>query len=80
MLRIAYVVAKKKVPPELIFNCDQTAVHFVPTNKRQYAKKGSKTVTSIGADDKRCITAHLCCSMSGAMLPPQLVFGGKSAK
>jgi hypothetical protein len=39
---------------------------------------GAKQVEIIGIEDKRQITALLSCTMSGDLLPPQLLYQGKT--
>ena len=40
--------------------------------------KGSKQVDIAGIDDKRQITALLTISKSGVLLPPQVLYAGKT--
>src|SRR4051812_14598868 len=67
-----------KVHPVLIVNADQTGVHLCPSDKFTYAAAGSKSVSVIGAEDKRQITAVVASSLSGDLLPLQLIFQGKT--
>ena len=39
---------------------------------------GTKQVSIIGLEDKREMTVLLCCTQSGGLLPPQLVYAGKT--
>jgi hypothetical protein len=41
-------------------------------------EKGSKQVKMVGLNDKRQITALLACTKSGKLLPPQLIYAGKT--
>lgn len=59
---------------------DETGVRIVPSNDSTMARKGSKQVEIIGLDDKRQITAVMACSLTGELLPLQLVYGGKTEK
>ena len=59
---------------------DETGVRIVPSNDSTMTKKGSKQVEIIGLDDKRQITAVMACSLTGELLPIQLVYGGKTEK
>ena len=68
------------VPARQVINADQTAVHLCPVSKKTLAVKGSKSVTALGAEDKRIITAMLACTAGGNMLAPQLVFEGKTTR
>jgi predicted nucleic acid-binding protein len=78
--RIAVNVKQYSVHPSLIINMDQTGLHLVPSSTRTYAWKASKEVPVIGAEDKRQITCCIASSMSGHMLPLQLIFTGKTKK
>jgi len=76
--RIAVAMQLYKVHPALIVNADQTGVHLCPSDKFTYAVTGSKSVSVIGAEDKRQITAVVASSLSGDLLPLQLIFQGKT--
>ena len=43
-------------------------------------KKGKKRIEINGLRDKRQITAVMCGSLVGEVLPPQLIYGGKTAR
>lgn len=66
------------VPPPLIINFDQTNANFVPVSEWTLAKEGSKQVSIVTIDDKREMTVLLSCSMSGELLPPQLIYAGRT--
>lgn len=75
--RIAYLVEQYYIPPDLIINFDQTGLHLQPTaGTSTFEVKGSKLVPVEGADDKRAITAVIGSTMSGLLLPLQLIFQG----
>lgn len=76
--RIAVLVKQYKIPADLIINFDQTGVHLVPSSNSTYAVKGSKHVSIINSDDKRQITAIIASTPSGYLLPPQIIFQGKT--
>ncbi len=67
------------IPPELIFNWDQTGISLVPGSSWTMELKGSKRVEIAGSGDKRQITALLCGTMAGEFLPPQLIYQGKTS-
>ena len=50
---------------------------WVPVNLWTLAEHGSKPVSIVGKDDQREITIPLAVSMSGTLLPPQLIYAGK---
>jgi hypothetical protein len=59
---------------------DQTGVHLVPSSNWTFEAVGSSSVAVIGAEDKRQITACIASSLSGELLPLQLIFQGKTAR
>ena len=77
--RISIVVAKHKIPMELVFNMDETGMKLFPGGKRTYAKKNSKDVKVHGLGDKKEVTVTFCIilSYSGEVLTPHLIFAGK---
>jgi hypothetical protein len=76
--RIGFFMQVYKVHPSLVVNMDQTGVHLAPVDNRTYASRGAKEVSLIAADDKRQITACIASSLDGDLLPPQLIFQGKT--
>ena len=62
----------------LLINFDQTGVHLVPKSNYTFAPRGSNSVPTIGAEDKRQITAIVASSADGDLLPLQLIFSGKT--
>ena len=72
------VVEMEEIPPQLIFNWDQTGLHLVPTSNWTMAKKGSKRVEMKGLEDKRQITGVFCGTLCGEFLPMQLIYKGKT--
>ncbi|ELT87687.1 hypothetical protein CAPTEDRAFT_199284 [Capitella teleta] len=75
-----FVHAARDIPPEMIVNFDQTGLSIVPTSSWTLAEKGAKQVEIVGLDDKRQITALLGCSLTGDLLPLQLIYTGKTDK
>ena len=76
--RVTSVIAEDKIPQDLIINWDQTAAKFVPTSEWTMAEEGSRQVEVFGLEDKREMTVLLTCTLSGTLLPPQLIYGGKT--
>ena len=76
---IAVIVATYKIPYALIFNIDQTPSKFITTSKVTMAEKGSKHVVA-GSNDKRAITLTLIETLSGDILPFQVIYQGKTAR
>eukprot|EP00117_Sycon_ciliatum_P041057 scpid90355/ scgid30092/ Pogo transposable element with KRAB domain len=78
--KVASVVAENDVPPTMVVNCDQTGAKMVPVNKWTMAEQGSRQVDIVGLDDKREMTALLGVSAAGQVLPPQLIYAGKTTR
>ena len=66
------------VPPDLIINWDQTGSKLVPVSSWTMAKEGSKQVLVVGKEDKREIMVLLAITASGTLLPPQVIYQGKT--
>ena len=78
--RIGRRVRKLDIPDELIINWDQTAVEVIPCGNWTMNERGEKQVEIKGIDDKRQYTALLACSLSGEMLPPQIIYQGTTER
>ena len=74
------VVAMDEIPMELIINFDQTGIRYVPVSDWTMAEEGAKRVELLGKDDKRQLTAVFAGSTSGELLPPQLIYQGKTTR
>jgi len=77
---ISKVVTDNDIPLDLVLNLDQTPLSYVSPGKYTFCLKGSKTVPIKGVDDKRQITATFTVSASGAFLPIQLIYQGKTKR
>ena len=71
-------IHKYKVPDELIINWNQTSVDVVPASNWTMNLRGEKQVPVKGTDDKRQYTSLLACTLSGQLLPPQIIYQGKT--
>ena len=80
LYNIAEVVLRYSIPDALIINVDQTPSKYVCVDKTTMAEKGSKHVSKRGSDDKRAITATLSETLSGQILPFQLIYTGKTKR
>ena len=78
-LRIAYSVKDHDIPSPLVVNSDQGQMEYAPGSSVTYAPKGSKQVTTLGAEDKRAITMFLSVSNDGTLLPIQTIYKGLSS-
>ena len=76
--RIKRAVMRHDIPKRLIINIDQVGFQMVPRGDFTMAPRGAKQVCQIGAKDKRMITGLLGCTMTGRLLPPQLIYKGKT--
>ncbi|CAG2257650.1 SF4 [Mytilus edulis] len=76
--KINNVREKHNIPDNLIINWDQTGCQLVPGGDWTMEKEGTQQISISGLDDKRQITLLLAVSMSGDLLPPQLIYPGKT--
>lgn len=75
--RIAQLMARYDVPPQLVINTDQTGLILIPAANYTYESRQSKFAAVIGAEEKRAITAVVGSSLAGMLLPLQLIFQGQ---
>ena len=61
---------------ELVVNADQTGLNYLTVSRTGRFFKGAKEVLRLANDDKRQLTAVLAGSVSGQLLPPQLIYTG----
>ena len=80
LAEVASTVQMEEIPPELIFNWDQTGIHLVPVASWTMERQGAKHVEVAGITDKRQITAVFCGSLVGEFLPVQLIYPGKTKR
>ena len=71
-------VVKYKIPDELILNFDQTGVSIVPVSNWTLESEGSQQVEITGLEDKRQVTVLLAETLAGDLLPPQVIYEGKT--
>ena len=67
------------IPDERIINVDQTPSKYMPTSSVTTAEKNSKHVPKQEVDDKCAITLKLAKTLSGDMLPFQMIYTGKTS-
>jgi len=77
---IAKTVKDCSIPKSMMVNFDETGVNVVPASNWTLHEQGAKQVPITGIDDKRQITAVLANTPTGVLLPPQLIYGGKTDK
>ena len=78
--KVAEAVSTFHIPPTMVVNCDQTGSKMVLVNPWSLAAEGSKQVAVVGLDDKREITVLLSVSLDGQLLPPQVIYAGKTPR
>ena len=66
--------------PCQIYNCDEIGIPLDPAPPKVIARKGQKHTQSITTGNKTQITVLSCCSASGHVLPPMIVFDRKTLK
>ena len=76
--RVSSVVCQYKIPSALIINFDQIGVPIVPVSNWTMELQGSKQVEITGLDDKRQLTVALAETLAGTLLPPQVIYQGKT--
>ena len=76
--RIQDEVVTHSIPSELLINWDQTGSKLVPVSCWTMAEQGCTQVPVVGKEDKREITVVLAVTASGTLLPPQLIYQGKT--
>ena len=77
---IASAVKTHDIPSDLIINIDETGLRVVPVDKWTLDRKGVEQVALTGQEDKREITCVLGCTLSGKLLPPQVIYQGMTER
>ncbi|KAG6914641.1 hypothetical protein DXG01_016182 [Tephrocybe rancida] len=75
-----FEIKEEDVPPELLVNSDQTQAVFAPGDKMTWAETGAKQVSVISGDEKRVFTVLVSVSCSGAVLPLQAIYTGRTVR
>ena len=58
------------IVPQIVINMDQTAINLVPSSSWTMDEQGKNKIV---IKDKRQITAFVAVTLSGMLLPPQLL-------
>ena len=74
------IVEMEEIPPELIFNWDQTCIKIVPSSLWTMKQQGARRVETVGNSDKRLITAVVCGTLVGEFLPIQVIYNRKTSR
>ena len=77
---IVQKINEHKIPSSMIINLDQTPSKFVSCCNKTLTKKGCKSVPIVGSTDKRMISETFSITLTGKLLPIQLIYGGKTNK
>ena len=72
------IVKMEYILDELILNWDYTPINIVLGSSWTMAQKGAKRIEMVALHDKRQITAVVCGTLSGNLLPLQLIYTGKT--
>ena len=78
--QIKRAVTDAKIPPPLIINWDQTGVNVVPASQWTQEEQGSSRIEVAGVGDKRQITITVAGTLSGTLLPFQVLYEGKTER
>ena len=78
--RIKTAVFENKIVPQLVINWDETAIRLIPYSDWTMEEQGKSKISIKGLNDKREITALLSVTLSGTILPPQLLYSGKTER
>ena len=62
------------IPPENIYNCDETNLQDNPGAKRAIFSRGVKYAEKVSDHSKSAISVMFCGSASGVLLPPYVVY------
>ena len=76
--RIEDGIKTNDIPPDLVLNWDQTRSKLVPVSSWTMADEGSRQVSLVGKEGKREITVLLAVTASGFLIPPQVIYQGKT--
>ena len=74
---VVTTVEMEEIPLELIFNWDQTGIKLVPSTSWSMEQKGVQRVEVAGQNDKHQVTAVVCGTIQGDLLPLQIIYKGK---
>lgn len=71
-----YEREKKDVPPENIFNMDESGFHDAPSKKKLLLRREVRNPEIIMNTSKSCFTVVFCGNALGNFLPPYIIFRG----
>jgi hypothetical protein len=76
--RVSDTAKEFLIPKELCVNMDETGAKYIPVSDWTMEQEGAAQVPLPGLDDKREMTVVLSISAAGKLLPPQLIYQGKT--
>jgi hypothetical protein len=71
-----FAITAKDIPPCNIFNYDETNMQDNPGCVKAIFKKGTKYAEQVRNHSKSAISVMFCCSATGQLLPPYVVYKG----
>ena len=77
---IVSAVQTCNIPDELILNADQTPSKYVPTTNVTLSEQGTAHLPVRGRNVKRAITVTAIQTLSGKILPFQIIYTGKTER
>lgn len=77
-LRLAVDIRDYSIPAGCCANSDQTGNNYARPGLSTYDPTGGNQVTIVGKEDKRAFTIMVGISMSGEVLPFQVMYAGKT--
>ena len=78
--KIKKAVKDAKIPHHLVINWDQTGVNIVPASQWTQEERGASRVEVAGVGDKRQITITVAGTLTGTVLPFQVLYEGKTER
>ena len=73
------MVKTKSIQEELVLNWDETGFNIAPAGNWTLEGAGTSRVEIVAQDDMHQITATYTSTLSGAFLPIQILYKGKTA-
>ena len=78
---VTYIRTNADFPYELIANMDETPAYFDMVSSKTIDRKGKKSISvRTTKSEKRHVTVVLTCVATGKMLPPMVIFKGKTSR
>ena len=77
---ISAAILEHDIPTPLVVDLDETLLSYVFPVKYTFSFKGAKNVPIKGVDDKRQITVTFAVSLTGTILPIQLIYKRKTKR